>query len=464
MIKKIIQYIEKFTMIKKGDKLILAVSGGADSIALLDIMQALKGIYDLDLLVAHVNHSLRPEADEEEDYVKKLAAEYKIPCYVKKVDAGKAARTAQRSLEDMARQLRYDFFYELLKKTNSNLIATGHHKDDVAETVLLHLLRGSGIKGLRGIMPVNGNLIRPLLPAGKQELITYLEGRGLRFYTDVSNFDTDYMRNRIRHQLIPYLQAGFNPRIIETLNQLASIAREENEAIERRTEDLWPLILIKAAPEEIVIDAIKLDALEIAFQRRLILMILGKLTQSEGWNMQDVEKILQLINKTGSSRVIKLKKGLRVIKVYDKMIFITKKIKIQKFCYQLNLPGTLEVKETGATYEFSIVDYQDYLPAEGEIYLDYDKLEMPLVLRSRLPGDYFRPLGMQGRKKIKDYLIDCKIPYFNRDKQLILSKQNSPKVYCLIGHRIDGDVAVTMETQKILVIKKLKKAQNNKVE
>jgi len=463
MIDRVLSFIQTKQMLSPGDKVVLGVSGGPDSMALWEIMQEIAGFMRLELIIAHVNHGLRPEADEEEEYVRSLAKERKVKAFFYKVDVKERARQSKSSVETAARQERYAFFARVLEETGAARIATAHHRDDVAETVLLHLLRGSGIRGLRGIMPINNRIIRPLLILTKGEILDFLAQKKVKFFIDKSNNDPVYLRNRIRHELIPWLQAEYNPAIIESLNQLADIAREENEAMEKITGNLWKEALLEKNTEAITLKTDALKGMELAFKRRIILKALTEIGGYAGWNLLDVERVIAMLNQTGSRRIIKLRKGIRVNKVYDKIIFITQTPTQTSFFYVLeSVPTVVRVGENNTAYSFELLDIRDFNPEPGTLYLDYAKLSLPLVVRNRLPGDHFYPQGMEGRKKLKDYFIDRKIPYFLRDKIPLLSSPSANRVWAILDEgRIDKAVAVNNSTRQILVIKKSNIVKNN---
>lgn len=441
-------------MIKMDDHIILGISGGPDSIALLHIMKKLKEELNLKLAVAHVNHVLRPEADEEEATVKDLCSISAIPFYSYKIDVAKKAQKEKRSVEEVAREVRYQFFRKILVETKANLIATAHHQDDNAETVLLNLLRGSGIKGLRGILPVNGDIIRPLLGVSKVEIETYLEDNKLPYFIDQSNFDPIYLRNKIRNQLIPLLKEEYNPRIIENLNQLAIIAKGENEVLELESLSMYEKALIEEKPETIILNNIFLTKLNMAICKRVILRALSNLAGEKGWEAIDVDIILDLMTKEGSSKTVNLKKGVNVSKVYDKLIFSTLKRVKNSYDYLLSIPSTITIPD-GSKYLIDIISPENFNPEEYLLYIDYDKCNPPLHLRSRKPGDFFSPYGFNGTKKIKDFFIDLKIPSYKREDILLLTDSRE-NVYAVLGYRVSSLAPIDNESKRILVIKSLK--------
>ncbi|MDD2585702.1 MAG: tRNA lysidine(34) synthetase TilS [Syntrophomonadaceae bacterium] len=452
MQEKVKNYIKKHRLINPGEMVVTGVSGGPDSMALLHILKVLSTRMNFSITAAHLNHQIRDEADAEELFVREYCQQWQVPFYSRQLDIKKLAADEKKSLEETGREYRYRFFNDLLNNLGGQRIATAHHQDDVAETVLMHLLRGSGIKGLRGILPVNGSIIRPLLAVDKEQLINYLQANGINYCLDKSNYDPFYMRNRIRHQLIPGLQADFNPRIIQNLNQLADIAREENDAIEYETDQLWDKIIIKNAIDHIILDRQALLGLHKAFQRRIILKSLALLKGEPGWNMSDINIIMDMAGKKGSSKKVYLKKGVRAGTCYDHLVIDTRPEKHISFAYPVTIPGEVYITETGEKYVFILVPRENYKLQAGDIYLDYDKLSPELELRSRRTGDVFKPAGLGGHKKLKDFFIDLKIPSAARDKIPLLAAEE--KVYAILGMRLAEDVLVDAHTRRILVIKK----------
>ncbi|CFX10697.1 Lysidine-tRNA(Ile) synthetase [Syntrophomonas zehnderi OL-4] len=451
-------YIIDNRLLEPGERVIVAVSGGPDSMALLNILKTLSTQLDIELVAAHVNHDLRPEAQAEAEFVAEQSHSLGIPCHIRKINVRELARQEKTSLEDAGRRARYRFFYTLLAEQGAAKIATAHHRDDVAETVLLHLLRGSGIQGLRGIMPQNGELIRPLLAVEKEELIYYLKKNNLNYCWDQSNEDPEFLRNRIRHQLIPLLEQEYNPRIVANLNRLADIAQAENEFLEDETSAYWNRVVEKAEPNTIIFSLPLFSQMPLAVRRRLVMRALAKLGSPGGWEARDVEKILELSEKPGSAKVIKLKKQLLVNKSYERIIFTKNWSKPQAFCLRIAIPGEVKLPG-GSAYYFSVEAAGGSTPDKGDrqeevIYLDYDKMPQPLVVRSRQEGDVFQPAGFSGHKRLKKYLIEKKVPFWERDLVPVLASQEG-KIYAILGHCVSQAAAVSAATQTVLIIKKI---------
>ncbi|HPF19873.1 MAG TPA: tRNA lysidine(34) synthetase TilS, partial [Syntrophomonas sp.] len=310
MIHAVKAYIASQELIGRGNQVIAAVSGGPDSMALLHILMELRPVLGFHLVAAHVNHGLRPEAALEQQFVEEQCQSWGITCYAKSIDVSGLARQAKTSLEDAGRQARYGFFYELLQILQADVVATAHHQDDQAETVLLHLLRGAGMPGLRGILPRNGRLVRPLLSHSKHDLLAYLQDNQIAYCIDESNQDESFLRNRIRHQLIPLLQAEYNPQITENLSRLAEIIRAENDFLQQIVQGYWQKLLCAQDNVSVEMDAEGIKTLPLAVQRRLTMMALSSVGGSQGWESRDVEKVMALLHKPGSAKILQLKKGI----------------------------------------------------------------------------------------------------------------------------------------------------------
>lgn len=450
MLVKVLQYIREQNLITPGDLVIAGVSGGPDSMALLHILIQLQPRLNFQLVAAHLNHGLRPEAASEEKFVRDYCQTVPLPFYSRQVDVQELAARGKKSLEEAGRDCRYQYFAQLAAELGATRIATAHHRDDNAETVLLNIIRGSGIKGLRGIRPVNGIIIRPLLRVDKNEIENYLAENSIKYCIDLSNYSTDFLRNRIRHNLLPLLQQDYNPRIVDGLNQLADIATIENDSMETQTAYFWEELIIKQETDEIILDAHRILELHPAFQRRIIMKALAAMQGENSWQATDVKLVTNLLSKPGSSRRLQLKQGLYVKKVYGQIVFTRKLTKKTRFNYKVTIPGQLYIKETGKTFSFQLLKREDFKPQAGDLYLDYDKIKGELYLRSRQPGDVFCPWGMQGTKKIKDFFIDLKVPQAQRDQVPLLAAEQ--KIYAILGFRIAQDAAVDENTRRILLI------------
>lgn len=451
MEKKVKQYIQKHQLINPQDMVIVAVSGGSDSMALVHILYELSEKMYFNISVAHLNHALRDEAINEERFIQSFCEKNNISFYAKTIDVKKYAAQKKIGIEEAGREQRYKYFNELCQALKANKIATAHHYDDQAETVLLHLLRGSGIKGLRGMLPQNGNIIRPLLEVPQKHICHYLEKNKIEYCLDPSNMDVKYLRNKIRKHLIPLLEKDYNPQIVHTLGKLAEISREENDIIELEVDKFWEQISADTRKGEIIIKLEILNSIGLGLQKRIIKKALSDLAGESAWEKKDIEEILSLASKAGSSKKLSLKKSVKVLKSYDKLVFTYDIPEVNNFSYQVTIPGSVYIPETAEEYFFDVQDKNSIKREDYDICLDYEKVKMPLFIRSRQAGDRFHPIGLKGSKKIKDYFIDKKIPFYERNKIAILAGNT---IYAVLDYTVSAEVAVNKQSNKILLIKK----------
>jgi tRNA(Ile)-lysidine synthase len=347
---------------------------------------------------------------------------------------------------------RYEFFAEMRHKHQAQYIATAHHKEDHAESVLLHLLRGSGLKGLRGILPFNNNIVRPLLAVSKAQILEYLSNHHIPYRLDHSNADLRFTRNRIRHELIPYLVEKYNPQLINSLNQLADIVQQEDDWLNRLTMDFWREA-VSERPDRLVIALEPFAQAHPAAQRRLVMLVCRRLTGFEGWEKKDIDSILRLSQSPGSRPYLRLKKGLLVYKVYEQLIFTTRARKKVAFCHQLEVPGQVYIKETGELVSSRVLPREQYRADSQDILLDWDKVKGPFLVRSRLPGDRFAAFPASGSTKLKEYFINKKIPWEEREQTPLLVSAEG-RIYALLGLAVDHEARVSPQTERILVIKR----------
>lgn len=314
-------------LIKDGDKIVLGVSGGPDSMCMLDMMRELKEEKNIDfkIYVAHINHMIRKEAIDDEKYVQDYCKKYNIEFYVKRADVQKIANDKKIGTEEAGRKVRYAFFEEVLQKTGSNKIAIAHNKNDKIETIIMHLLRGSGLSGLKGIEPIRDNkYIRPLLECEREEIEQYCEKKNLHPRIDKTNFENEYTRNKIRNIVIPYIKKEFNPNIIQTLSRLSEVAKDESNYVELQTQKTYNKLLIEKTDKQIVLNLKKFNQEENVIQKRLILKSIKDLNGStDRIEKIHIEDIVKLCNNNVGNKYLTPNKNLKVL-VKDKKIFFIK--------------------------------------------------------------------------------------------------------------------------------------------
>ena len=313
MEKLILDYINRNNLIEKNDKVLVAVSGGPDSMCLLNILYNLKDSLKIDLFVAHVNHLIRDDAKDDAEYVEKFCENKNIQFFLKECDVTQKSKQEKLSVEEAGRNARYDFFKEIAKKYNINKIAIAHNKNDVAETLIMNILRGTGTQGLKSISKKNDIYIRPLLNIDREKIEEYCDKNNLEPRIDSTNFVNTYTRNKIRNIVIPYIKEEFNPNIIETLVRLSQIVIEEQEFIDLEVEKYYKKILIGENKESINISGKEFSKLNIAIKKRVILYIIKKLFKTtQKIEKKHIEDIIKLIDNNVGNKFLTPNKNFKV--------------------------------------------------------------------------------------------------------------------------------------------------------
>ena len=326
MEKKVLETIKKYNLIEDGDKLVVAVSGGPDSITMLDILNEIKNekIIDFEISVAHINHMIREEAKLDELYVKNYCEEKNIDFYSKSIDVLKLANNNKTGTEEMGRIVRYKFFDEVLEKTGSNKVSIAHNKNDKAETMIMNILRGSGISGLKGIEPKRGKYIRPLIECERYEIENYCKEKNLNPRIDKTNFDNTYTRNKIRNIVIPYIKQEFNPNIINTLSRLSELVVEEDDYIENKVKKAYETLLIKEDKKEIILDLKKFNEEEKVIKSRIVLYTITRLLGNcQGIGKVHIEDIIKLCSNNIGNKFLTPNKNIKILVKNHKIYFLS---------------------------------------------------------------------------------------------------------------------------------------------
>jgi tRNA(Ile)-lysidine synthase len=462
MIRKINHAIEEYHLLDPGEKVVVAVSGGPDSVALLKVLEMLSSEYGLTLIVAHLNHGLRENAPAEERFVRRLAQDMGLVFESKSVDAGSLRRRTGKGIEDTSREVRYNFLNDVARKHGARKIALGHHSNDQTETVLMNFLRGSGPTGLKGMLPArDSTYIRPLLGVTRIEIISFLERHGLQFVTDASNADQRYLRNRIRHTLMPLLTARYNPKLDESINSMAEIMRMEDDYMGMATANA--LSSLGVAPADSKFKILICDFLEYheAMQRRIMKHLLEGLSPNgKGIGFKHIKAALGLFRSDHPGVRVNLPCKIEARREYDTVVISREKAGEEgisiKGCddlyYEFTPPGTVKMAELGKKMTFELVDGPIDVKTNDRdvVFMDYGRISPPLVIRAVRPGDRMQPLGMKGMKKIKCVMIDGKIPLVHRRKIPLVLDQEA--VLWIAGLRLSERVKITEKTRQILKV------------
>jgi tRNA(Ile)-lysidine synthase len=477
--KQVTTVIKEYNLFRANDTVLLGVSGGADSVALLSL------IFDANrvnltcsnIFIAHLNHLIRgEESEEDEQFVNNLAKKFKLSIVSERRDIKEIARERKMSLEEAAREERYKFLENAAKRVGANVIAVGHNADDNVETILHRIIRGTGIVGLGGMRPKRKltpfssiNLVRPLLFTWRKDIIAYLKEKDLSYRVDSTNFETDQFRNRIRAELIPLLEKKYNSKIRESLIKLGETATQNYDFMEAQAKNLFEEVLLNTEGKtdeilsEIVLDIHKLKEVPQILQQIIIREAVVRLNiPLKKFGYKNYKNILSILNfrKTPVSNVVK---GYLNVKIEDDKLHLSK----MKYYVEegpilketlIKIPGETKLVETKYIVKMDIREIEngffDEFKRNKTKYdeaVDFDKISVPLMIRTRKPGDKFWPLGSPGIQKVKEFFINNKIPVLERDTIPIVTMNGQP--VWIVGFRIDDRIRITKETRRLLIMK-----------
>jgi tRNA(Ile)-lysidine synthase len=458
--KRISGFIREYGLISGGEKVLVAVSGGPDSVCMLYVLNNLKEMLDIQLHVAHLDHGLRDESGADAQYVTNLASSLALPVTVEKSDVAELKSRRKISLEEAAREARYRFLEGTARQTGAKRVAVGHTRDDQAETTLMHILRGSGIQGLRGLRPAAhipyGDkedgiwVIRPLLEITRRETEAYCAAVSLQPRKDITNDQVRFLRNRIRAELLPLLRQ-YNADIDSALLRLADLAGEDTDFIDEQAAAVCNS-LVTGEGRITCLDSGKLRGLPLALQRRVFRMMIERACGS----LHDIESVhidaLVRLLFSSTGRSVYLPGGTVVTNERSRMVVTAPGTAacpwpVLDSDHALNIPG--ETKLPGWLISATIMSENFF--KDDDIFsasFDLDKAGRRLSVRGRRPGDRFRPLGMAHSRKIQDFMVDSSIPRSWRDSvPIVYSPQ---QIVWIVGWRIDDRAKVTTATQNVL--------------
>ncbi|MBC5998249.1 tRNA lysidine(34) synthetase TilS [Romboutsia ilealis] len=452
---KVLSTINKHELIQKGDKIVVGLSGGPDSVCLLHILSRLKEELDLEIYAAHLNHQIRGiEAQKDAFYISKLCEEMGITFFIKSINVPEYCEKNGVSIEEGARKLRYEMFYEIKNNTRANKIAIGHNLNDQAETILMRMMRGTGLQGLKGIEYIrDGVIIRPILDIERNDIEEYCKQNKLNPRIDKTNLESIYTRNKIRLELIPYMKDNFNSNIIESIVRMGNSLRSDNDYIESEA-----LIKFKEV-SNINSDSVELNlksyinlhnSMKVRILRNSIKHILG---DTNFIDQRHIDDIIELEDESKIDKVINLPRGIYVYRKKDSIILTNKEIVIEEidFCYNIPSNGFIKVKEIGTVIETQVVSIDKYKRSKSDKsckWFDFNKIKGGIVVRNRRSGDKIKLSG--GSKKIKDLFIDIKIPKEDRCKVPVIADEQG--ILSVGNFRNSENYKVDAETKEVLKV------------
>jgi tRNA(Ile)-lysidine synthase len=442
---KIKETIKKYSLFSQNFHLLIGLSGGPDSVCLSLVLHKLIKDYSLKLSAVYIDHGLRPDDREREiAFCGSLSESLGIDFFVRTLKSEFSKSEKKHNLHDRLRKLRYAEYHKLAFELRVDRIAIGHTMDDQAETIIMNFLRGSGKKGLSGIAPVNGNIIRPLIDIKREEIESFLEQERIDFITDPTNKKDIYLRNKIRHNLIPQLKQ-INPSLVHALSHSAEIYRDEDDYLELIVAQKLEQILHHRESHTIELLLSSLQKVSTAIQRRIIQRALESIDGLRGISFTHIENIIKLCYKGKPGDSLNLPNNVRAVKSYS-ILKITAELPKKLSEYTLNVPGSVYVKEARCTVKAEIVERDRAASDSKESALfSSELLANPLVIRARKPGDFFYPLGFGKKKKLQDFFVDEKVPRDDRDSTLLVTSGDD--IIWIVGYRMDERYKVDSHTQ-----------------
>ncbi len=450
--------------------MLVGVSGGPDSMALLYLLSRLAHDLKIGIGVAHLDHCLRgASAVRDAEVVRRAAAELRYSCHIGHARIIKVKQQLGLSLEEAARRIRYAFFNKTMANAGYNKLALGHQSDDNAEQMLMALMRGTGPRGLSGIAPVRGkHIIRPLINARRSQIETFIAEEGITCVLDESNNDLRFMRNRIRHRLLPLLSSEYNPLIEANLNQLADVMRTEETWIDGLVAAEFEHALINHEKGTITLSAEAVNQAHPALGRRLVRKAIEELTGTlRRITFSHVQAVLHLLTDGCGEKELHLPGGIRARRTGDRLMMVIAPGRcrsavdpamegkaVSTTVISPPFPSSVEIKEMAIGLRFSTCR-PNQLPQWADVgrnqaYFDLARLSLPLTVRPSIPGDRFTPLGAAGSQKLKKYFIDHRI--HRQDRAMVPVLEDKQRIIWLVGQRIDDHAKVTADTSDVLCV------------
>ena len=461
LLRRVQQTIQDYHMCEPGHTLLVAVSGGPDSMALLHALYQLRESFAIQLIIAHLNHQMRRGAIQDVRFVKAEAHDLGIPCITQSLDVPAYQRRYKLSPEDAARRARHAFLQSTAKAVAAQHIALGHTADDQAETVLFRLLRGSGLRGLCGIPPVRQPIIRPLIQVQRRHIMAYLRTHRIPFRDDPSNRQRRYVRNRIRLTLLPQLQKSYNPRVVQTLCATAQLLAADEATLQDAAWQQFAVARLPSAPDQVHLRTAMITPLSPALQRRVLRQALAEAVGGlQGFTRTHLAHMMALLRTEAGTRYLALPGGTVVERRYGVLIICRRTPPAAvRIAQALAVPGIGDVEGLGVTIKSDIIPGGTAVgsyPTGDTAWLDAEKVGHKLFIRTRSPGDRFQPLGSPYTKKLKAFLIDAKIPRMERDRLPLVTTPAG--IAWVAGVRLADWAKVTPKTRVILRLQLIHRA------
>ncbi|MGQ9602047.1 MAG: tRNA lysidine(34) synthetase TilS [Candidatus Bipolaricaulia bacterium] len=454
---KVRRTIKEYRMVSPGERVLVAVSGGIDSIVLLYLLYELREELGIALAVGHLDHRIRgEEAQADAEFVAGEAEKLGLPLILEARDVPAYAEERGLSLEEAAREVRYKFLEEAAAKVGAAKIALGHHRDDLVETLLLNLIRGAGLSGLRGMAPVRGRLIRPLIDCSRAEIAAFAHERGLSYRQDRTNLEKRFLRNRIRMELLPLLE-GYRPRVAERLARTAQVLDEAASYLEGLASERLAEMVLARGESELILNReeflVEEPFLQTLILREAVRRLRGSLRDLE---FEHLRKMRELSGQKEGRAELHLPGGLSFLRRGERLILSSKAEpkEARPLAYEFPLRlGENTFDQLG--WEFTLEEVEPVLELELEraplkAMIDGDRINKPLSVRNWRPGDRFRPLGMKGIKKLQDFFVDEKVPREERVWVPLVCDRRG--IVWVVGLRLSEDYKVTAGTKRALRI------------
>jgi tRNA(Ile)-lysidine synthase len=470
LVNRVFNTIKHHDLIQNGDSLVVGISGGPDSVCLIHVLYTIADKLNIKLFAVHINHMLRGrESDEDEQYVRSLCEAINIKLFVESIDIGREASKRGVSLEEAGREARYTVFNRIAREVGATRIAVAHNKNDQAETVLLNMMRGAGLDGLTGMKYIRNNIIRPLLDVEREHIERYCARHSLNPRVDRTNLEDIYTRNKIRLNLIPYINRLMDLDIVGNICRMSSLLRDDACYIDGISREFFNKSIVRREDGKIWLDIQKLKACHPAMQRRVLRNALSEVKGDlKGIESVHISSVIDMFSNGRTGSQLHLPSGLRAEVSYGQLSIYLKgsNRKEEKLNISINIPGITNVRQSYAFLEAFVEKREKNIEEYGNIrynslvqYFDYDKLKLGINIRNRGPGDVFKPFKSNGTKKLKEYFIDNKVPRDLRDKILLIAK--GKEIVWVIGYKISDKFKVTENTKTVLKLNYILRTEVN---